>query len=225
MEPVRGFMYAYSKHMIHWVKTHNNCGYLLSAYFPRVTATRMKRKRTSPQKQTATSSSSTSTTNRTLSQPESPDVIEIDVEDANKQPQSVRRSWVWLHFEEMEDWQKAVCQVIMKNNQKCGSTLKKDRSSSTKNFHDHLEKVHKLIDPKASKKVDKSQTDLARWAKSGKVAPKVNFQLLNGCYDKFSQSIFLTLTDPAESRITQDRNSLLSRGGRPLIQNCRKAVF
>ncbi|POW22120.1 hypothetical protein PSHT_01663 [Puccinia striiformis] len=185
----------------------------------------MKRKRTSPQKQTATSSSSTSTTNRTLSQPESPDVIEIDVEDANKQPQSVRRSWVWLHFEETEDRQKAVCQVIMKNNQKCGSTLKKDRSSSTKNFHDHLEKVHKLIDPKASKKIDKSQTDLARWAKSGKVAPKVNFQLLNGCYDKFSQSIFLTLTDPAESRITQDRNSLLSRGGRPLIQNCRKAVF
>ncbi|KAI9627205.1 hypothetical protein KEM48_009978 [Puccinia striiformis f. sp. tritici PST-130] len=78
----------------------------------------MKRKRTSPQKQTATSSSSTSTTNRTLSQPESPDVIEIDVEDANKQPQSVRRSWVWLHFEETEDRQKAVCQVIMKNNRK-----------------------------------------------------------------------------------------------------------
>ncbi|KAI9628180.1 hypothetical protein KEM48_011761 [Puccinia striiformis f. sp. tritici PST-130] len=128
-----------------------------------------KRKRTSPQKQTtATSSSSTSTIKRTLSQPESLDVIETDVEDANKQPQSVRRSWVWLHWRPA----KAVCQVIMKNNQKCGSMLKKDRSSSTKNSHDHLEKLHKLIDPKASKKIDKSQTDLACWAKSGKVAPK-----------------------------------------------------
>ncbi|POW20974.1 hypothetical protein PSHT_02886 [Puccinia striiformis] len=177
----------------------------------------MKRKRTSPQKQTATSS--TSTTNRTLSQPESPDVIEIDVEDANKQPQSVRRSWVWLHFEETEDRQKAVCQVIMKNNQKCGSTLKKDQSSSTKNFHNHLEKVHKLIDPKASKKIDKSQTDLARWAKSGKVAPKtqLNQELLKTAIVYFLAEADLSFKT-VEKPSFKDLMRLMNKEAMPLME-------
>ncbi|KNF02981.1 hypothetical protein PSTG_03931 [Puccinia striiformis f. sp. tritici PST-78] len=81
----------------------------------------MKCKRTSPQKQTtATSSSSTSTINRTLSQPESPDVIETHVEDANKQPQSAKRSWVWLHLKETED--RCVSRIVENTTQEMEST-------------------------------------------------------------------------------------------------------
>ncbi|KNZ51856.1 uncharacterized protein VP01_3784g4 [Puccinia sorghi] len=42
------------------------------------------------------------------------------------------------------------------------SVLKKDRSGSTKNFHEHLLKVLKLVDPKSNKKISKAQTDIAK---------------------------------------------------------------
>ncbi|KNZ64231.1 uncharacterized protein VP01_10524g1, partial [Puccinia sorghi] len=53
---------------------------------------------------------------------------------------SLKRSWVWNHFKASNTTSKATCQVILKNFI-CGL---KDWSGSTKNFHKHLLKVHKL---------------------------------------------------------------------------------
>ncbi|KNZ49445.1 hypothetical protein VP01_4g8 [Puccinia sorghi] len=61
-------------------------------------------------------------------------------------------------------------QLILKN-RICGLVLKKDRSGSTKNFHKHLLKVHKLVDPKSSKKIEKVQTYIAKWIKNAKLVP------------------------------------------------------
>jgi hypothetical protein len=143
----------------------------------------MKRARNSSQKkqhqQPATASNSTATT---VTNPNATptDVIEIDVEEIgdkdqsqSNNPQSKKQSWVWLHFKDTPDGKGAICQVINKNNQICNRTIAKDKSSSTKNFHDQLSNVHKLMDPKLHNKIEKSQTDIGRWAKSGKLTPKV----------------------------------------------------
>ncbi|KNZ49889.1 uncharacterized protein VP01_4715g1, partial [Puccinia sorghi] len=53
-----------------------------------------------------------------------------------------------------------------------------DWSGSTKNFHKHLLKVHKLVDPKSSKKIEKAQTDIAKWIKNANLVPRKSFQEL-----------------------------------------------
>ncbi|KNZ52341.1 uncharacterized protein VP01_360g4 [Puccinia sorghi] len=89
-------------------------------------------------------------------------VIDIDIKDKND-PQEPRAQSLKL----------TICQVILKNNRKCGSKLKKDQSGSTNNFHKHLLKIHHLVNPKLSQKIDKSQKDIAKWIKTSKFAPKV----------------------------------------------------
>ncbi|KNZ45653.1 uncharacterized protein VP01_7947g2 [Puccinia sorghi] len=54
----------------------------------------------------------------------------------------MKRRWVWNHFNESANGSEATCQVALKK-LICGQTLKKDRSGSTKNFHEHLLKVHR----------------------------------------------------------------------------------
>ncbi|KNZ47258.1 hypothetical protein VP01_656g6 [Puccinia sorghi] len=46
----------------------------------------------------------------------------------------------------------SVCQVTPKRIT-CGLKIKKDQSGSTKIFHDHLQKVLRLVDPKAKRKI------------------------------------------------------------------------
>ncbi|KNZ54477.1 uncharacterized protein VP01_2938g4 [Puccinia sorghi] len=43
---------------------------------------------------------------------------------------------------------------------------------SPKNFHKQLLKVHKLFNPKSSKKIEKAQTDISKWIKNAKLVPK-----------------------------------------------------
>ena len=62
-----------------------------------------------------------------------------------------KRSWIWTHFEMSNDPNYAVCQVHHKNGKICGSLLKKDRSGSTKNFHEHLAQIYNMKDPKQPK--------------------------------------------------------------------------
>ncbi|PLW36630.1 hypothetical protein PCANC_18280 [Puccinia coronata f. sp. avenae] len=68
------------------------------------------------------------------------DPIVIDMDEDNnsndettKQPQNLKRSWVWNHFE--EDGGEAICQVIVKPSRICGARLRRDKSRSTKNLH------------------------------------------------------------------------------------------
>ncbi|KNZ51739.1 uncharacterized protein VP01_3832g2 [Puccinia sorghi] len=70
------------------------------------------------------------------------------------------------------------------------------RLGSTKNFHEHLLKVHRLVNPKLSKKLDQSQSDISRYLKTSKLQPKV----CNGDY-------------------------AFCRQGRPSILNCGAQMF
>ncbi|PLW18412.1 hypothetical protein PCANC_08862 [Puccinia coronata f. sp. avenae] len=66
------------------------------------------------------------------------------------------------------------------------------QSGSTKNFHEHLLKVHRLVDPKLTDKIDKSQTNLAKWTKTSQLAPKV---LLNSDTLKTAIAYFIAKAD------------------------------
>jgi len=75
-----------------------------------------------------------------------PEVIDLDPEegsdeDSNPNSAPSKRSWVWNHFHETEDGAEAICQVLV-NRKLCGRTIKKDQSGSTKNFHEHLMRLH-----------------------------------------------------------------------------------
>jgi hypothetical protein len=89
------------------------------------------------------------------------DPIVIDMDEDNnsndettKQPQNLKRSWVWNHFE--EDGGEAICQVIVKPGQICGTRLRRDKSQSTKNLHGHLLTIHNLADANLTKKTKAS---------------------------------------------------------------------
>ena len=105
------------------------------------------------------------------------DIIVVDEDESEitttNSKATLKRSWVWNYFKESEDLSEAVCQVLTKD-QKCASVIKKDRSGSTKKFHKHLLKIHKLVDPKSCKKVEKAQTNIAKWIKNAKLLPKVS---------------------------------------------------
>jgi hypothetical protein len=93
---------------------------------------------------------------------------------------SLKRSWVWNHFELAEDGTEATCQVavVCKGcSTVCGEKLKKDKSGSTKNFHGHLQLIHSLVNPKLSKK-PKTQMDMKKWLETGTVQAKVRFILI-----------------------------------------------
>ena len=89
-------------------------------------------------------------------------------------PNRVKRSWIWTYFEETPDGESAICQATHKNGQICGSQLKKDRTGSTKNFHEKLLQLHSLADPKLMKKTKQSShMDLKNWMDSESLKPKV----------------------------------------------------
>ncbi|PLW30911.1 hypothetical protein PCANC_20329 [Puccinia coronata f. sp. avenae] len=132
-----------------------------------------------------------------------PEIIEVDCEDSTPQNEKnkTKQSWVWTHFKENGKGNHAVCQVALKKSL-CGSLLKKDRSGSTKNFHEHLLKVHRLVDPKLTNKIDKSQTGIARWTQTSQLVPKV---VLNSDTLKTAIAYFIAEADLPFSVV--ERNS------------------
>ena len=105
------------------------------------------------------------------------DVIELDSDEGSENNSNLpsapsKRSWVWNHFHDSKDCNKAICQVII-NKKICGRTSRKDQSGSTKNFHEHLMRIHRLVDPKLGKKIDQAQADMAKYLKTAKISPKV----------------------------------------------------
>ncbi|KNZ50086.1 uncharacterized protein VP01_4603g2 [Puccinia sorghi] len=74
---------------------------------------------------------------------------------------SLKQNWVWNHLQESKTTSEAICQVILKNCI-CGS---------------HLLKVHKLVEPESSKKIEKVQTDSSKWIKNSKLVPKMELNI------------------------------------------------
>ena len=100
-------------------------------------------------------------------------IIDVDHSNTNGDNQSEvrpnpqKQSWVWNHFDDSTDPSFVICQVALKRGRVCGAKMKRDKSSSTKNLHGHLEKIHHLADPKLLKKTKTSHMDIAKWSKSG----------------------------------------------------------
>ncbi|OAV94010.1 hypothetical protein PTTG_27120 [Puccinia triticina 1-1 BBBD Race 1] len=113
-------------------------------------------------------------------EPETPDptpktVIEVNGDSDSDQgnisrTQNSHRSWVWTHLKQCDGV--AICQVVLKNGKICGQKLKRDKSASTKNLHEHLKKIHHLADPKLVKKAGSSHIDMEKWAKNSKFVAK-----------------------------------------------------
>jgi hypothetical protein len=106
---------------------------------------------------------------------ENPEIIDLD-EISNSQGGSTsnKRSWVWNHFKDIEGNTHATCQVIIKNGQICRKPVKKDKSGSTKMFHQHLSDIHRLSDPNLRKKTKMHHMDMKKWSTSGQLKPKVS---------------------------------------------------
>jgi hypothetical protein len=127
----------------------------------------MKRKNGQPESESANPNPA--------SVPESDVVVEIESDEEGNPTQGIKRSWVWTHFKPTADGTEASCQVVLKGGKKCPAVLKKDKSGSNKNFHNHLLQIHHLADPKLLKKTQKStHMDLSQWVKSGSLVPKVS---------------------------------------------------
>ncbi|PLW56428.1 hypothetical protein PCANC_03456 [Puccinia coronata f. sp. avenae] len=103
------------------------------------------------------------------------EVIDVDQSDEEEKGQSTgpKHSWVWNFLKESNEPGIVACQVVMKTGKICGSRLKKDKSSSTKSFHGHLQSIHHLSDPSLAKKTKMHHMDLEKWSKSGTLQPKV----------------------------------------------------
>ncbi|KNZ44720.1 uncharacterized protein VP01_889g5 [Puccinia sorghi] len=107
-----------------------------------------------------------------LQHPESTDIIDIDNDDLNSFKAGSKRSWVWNHLKDFSDPDFFICQVVTKMGNKCGKKLKKDKSSSTKNLHNHLLQFHCLADPKLTKKTKTNHYNISKWSQSGDMRPK-----------------------------------------------------
>jgi hypothetical protein len=108
------------------------------------------------------------------------EVIDIDEIEVNNTPSlsgSNKRSWVWNHFKEKPGTMEAICQVLTSSGDICGRSIKKDKSSSTKSFHAHLDTFHRLSDPSLTKKTKMKHMDISKWSKSGTLQPQVRFFL------------------------------------------------
>ncbi|EFP93854.1 uncharacterized protein PGTG_19708 [Puccinia graminis f. sp. tritici CRL 75-36-700-3] len=118
--------------------------------------------------------------NQNIIEIDSDEVNCVDMDDSDSEnptkSQSLKRSWVWLHFKEEVGPQAenlAVCQVVQRGGKLCGASMKRDKSKSMKNLHGHLYNMHKLADPKLLKKTKKlSHIDIRTWAKKGECKPK-----------------------------------------------------
>ena len=106
------------------------------------------------------------------------ELINIDDTDninaLNSSKASSKCSWVWNHLKDSSDPDFVICQVVTKTGNKCRKKLKKDKSSSTKNLHNHLLQVHRLSNPKLTKKTKTNHRDISKWSQSGKMKPKVS---------------------------------------------------
>ncbi|KAA1099337.1 hypothetical protein PGT21_003940 [Puccinia graminis f. sp. tritici] len=67
----------------------------------------------------------------------------------------------------------AICQVVTSSGDICGRSIKKDKSSSTKSFHAHLDTFHRISDPSLAKKTKMKHMDISKWSKSGTLQPQV----------------------------------------------------
>jgi hypothetical protein len=127
----------------------------------------MKRKHLDPEKEPSSPAATPS------------EVIDVDQSDKEEKGQATgpKRSWVWNFLKESNEPGIVVCQVVMKTGKICGSRLKKDKSSSTKSFHGHLQSIHHLSDPSLAKKTKMHHMDLEKWSKLGTLQPKVSFYI------------------------------------------------
>ncbi|KNZ62868.1 hypothetical protein VP01_1213g5 [Puccinia sorghi] len=73
--------------------------------------------------------------------------------------------------------QLAVFKFII-NKKICGRTIRKDQSRSTKNFHAHLMRMHRLVDPKLGKKIDQAPANMAKYLKTTESCQRYVFQTL-----------------------------------------------
>ncbi|PLW18172.1 hypothetical protein PCANC_12686 [Puccinia coronata f. sp. avenae] len=159
--------------------------------------------------------------------PESDVVVEIESDEEGNPTQGIKRSWVWTHFKPIANGTEASCQVVLKGGKKCPAVWKKDKSGSTKNFHNHLLQIHHLADPKLLKKTQKStHMDLLQWVKSGSLVPKV--QLNN---KSLKNAIVYFLAESNLSFSIVERKSfrelmyLLHKGAMPLMDGvCRSGI-
>ncbi|KAA1117306.1 hypothetical protein PGT21_002977 [Puccinia graminis f. sp. tritici] len=71
----------------------------------------------------------------------------------------------------------AICQVVTSSGDICGRSIKKDKSSSTKSFHAHLDTFHRISDPSLAKKTKMKHMDISKWSKSGTLQPQ---EILSG---------------------------------------------
>ena len=101
------------------------------------------------------------------------EILDIDNNELNSSKVGSKRSWVWNHLKDSSDPDFVICQVVTKTG-KCGKKLKKDKSSSTKNLHNHLIQVHCLANSKLTKKTKTNHYDISKWSQSGDMKPKVS---------------------------------------------------
>ncbi|KNZ52478.1 uncharacterized protein VP01_3560g5 [Puccinia sorghi] len=124
---------------------------------------------------------------------------------------SVKKSWCWTHFQDSPNTNVAIFQVMIKN-YKCGQ--ERSIRGSTKNFHKHLLKKHRLVDPKLNKKIDKTQADIAKYLLNGQMACKASFFLI---FFLFLILFCTTLTDLRRSSLNSTTCHSGAREGQPPI--------
>ncbi|KAA1075753.1 hypothetical protein PGT21_000978 [Puccinia graminis f. sp. tritici] len=75
-----------------------------------------------------------------------------------------------------ERWKRFV-KFVTSSGDICGRSIKKDKSSSTKSFHAHLDTFHRISDPSLAKKTKMKHMDISKWSKSGTLQPQ---EILSG---------------------------------------------
>ncbi|KAA1093002.1 hypothetical protein PGT21_020695 [Puccinia graminis f. sp. tritici] len=158
---------------------------------------------------------------------ENPEIIDLDDLDKICKGQSGstsnKRSWVWNHLKDIKGNTHATYQVIIKNGQICGKPVKKDKSGSTKMFHQRLSDIHRLSDPNLRKKTKMHHMDIKKWSKSGQLKPKIE---LNS--KTLRSALVYMITDCnlpfafIQQRSFRDLLALVNEEAMPLIKNTNK---
>ncbi|KAA1102082.1 hypothetical protein PGT21_035840 [Puccinia graminis f. sp. tritici] len=198
----------------------------------------MKRKaaRSSPPVPNSKASKPTSSQpsgNQNIIEIDSDEVNYVDMDDSDsKNPtksQSLKRSWVWLHFKEEVGPQAenlAVCQVVQRGGKLCGASMKRDKSKSMKNLHGHLYNMHKLADPKLLKKTKKSShIDIRTWAKKElQYQVQLNSESLKNALVYFLAKCNLSFC-LIEQKSYRELVHLINKDAAPLVrQMCRSGI-
>ncbi|KNZ58517.1 uncharacterized protein VP01_1916g4 [Puccinia sorghi] len=143
------------------------------------------------------------------------EIEESDQETNDMPPRSLNQSWVWSHPKDSENQSEAICQGLIKGGKVCGKTLKKEKSGSTKSFHQHLHTIHHLADPTLTKKAKMKYMDLKKWSKSGTLQPKLIYMC--AVNNQFQLTHLKFILNP--NRLS--RNVIfLNRNPYPLLKMC-----